>query len=200
MTISFRFKVIIKVDVIDCQEKAELKKSLQELRMAAEVYRLEMEAKVKAKTKELCCLSDKKAELESKVRILEAEMIAALPKIGELEELKREKAPFFTSTGEQVIQWEQWQNNKACDISITTPVGPATTIGNFGNHANYAHLGEGTQAQALASIYRHNVEWIIDSGASRHVTACLTLLNHALHIPTLKLFKLFMAPPNLSME
>jgi hypothetical protein len=32
-------------------------------------------------------------------------------------------------------------------------------------------MGEGTQAQALASIYMHNVEWIMDSGASKHVTS-----------------------------
>jgi hypothetical protein len=31
-------------------------------------------------------------------------------------------------------------------------------------------LGEGTQAQALASSYRHNIDWIIDSWASKHVT------------------------------
>ena len=42
--------------------------------------------------------------------------------------------------------------------------------GNFDNHANYAHMGEGTQAQALASSYRHHIEWVIDSEASKHVT------------------------------
>jgi hypothetical protein len=31
-------------------------------------------------------------------------------------------------------------------------------------------LGKGTHAQALASTYRHNIEWVIDSGASKHVT------------------------------
>jgi hypothetical protein len=29
-------------------------------------------------------------------------------------------------------------------------------------------LGKGTQAHALASTYRHNIEWVIDSGASKH--------------------------------
>jgi len=53
------------------------------------------------------------------------------------------------------------------EISITTLAGPA---GNFSNRANYAHMGEGTQAQALASSYRHHIEWVIDSGASKHVT------------------------------
>jgi hypothetical protein len=31
-------------------------------------------------------------------------------------------------------------------------------------------LGKGTQAQALASTCRHDIEWVIDSGASKHVT------------------------------
>jgi len=56
------------------------------------------------------------------------------------------------------------------EISITTSASPAAIIGNFGNCANYAHMGEGTQAQALASSYRHHIDWIIDSGASKHVT------------------------------
>ena len=56
------------------------------------------------------------------------------------------------------------------EISITTSASPAAIIGNFGNCANYAHMGEGTQAQALASSYRHHIEWVIDSGASKHVT------------------------------
>ena len=36
-------------------------------------------------------------------------------------------------------------------ISITTLAGPAPIIDNFGNCANYVHMGEGTQAQTLAS-------------------------------------------------
>jgi hypothetical protein len=31
-------------------------------------------------------------------------------------------------------------------------------------------MGKGTQAKALASTCRHNIEWVIDSGASKHVT------------------------------
>jgi hypothetical protein len=31
-------------------------------------------------------------------------------------------------------------------------------------------MGEGTQAQALASSYRHHIDWVIDSGASKHIT------------------------------
>jgi hypothetical protein len=30
-------------------------------------------------------------------------------------------------------------------------------------------MGEGTQAQALASSCRHHIDWVIDSGASKHV-------------------------------
>ena len=56
------------------------------------------------------------------------------------------------------------------EISIATTADPAAAIGNFSNCANYAHMGEGTQAQALASSYRHHIEWVIDSGASKHVT------------------------------
>jgi len=132
--------------------KAELEKSLQKFRMAAEVYRLEMEARVRAKTEELWALNAKKAELELKVRFLEAELIAALPKMGELEDLKREKAPFFTSIGEQAKQWEQWQKMEGLENFKTTSNGPViATTSHFGNFANYAHLGKGTQAQALAS-------------------------------------------------
>jgi len=56
------------------------------------------------------------------------------------------------------------------EMSITTSASPAAIIGNFSNCANYAHMGEGTQAQALTSSYRHHIDWIIDSGASKHVT------------------------------
>jgi transposase InsO family protein/copper chaperone CopZ len=35
--------------------------------------------------------------------------------------------------------------------------------------ANYAHMGEGTQEQALTYSCRHQKEWVIDSGASKHV-------------------------------
>ena len=81
-----------------------------------------------------------------------------------------EEIPSLTLTGEQVKQWEQWQKIKASETS-STPVGPViTTTSHFGNFANYAHLGKGIQAQALASTYRHNIEWVIDSGASKHVT------------------------------
>jgi len=77
----------------------------------------------------------------------------------------------LTEKGE--LEAEGLVKKRECDfvkeeeISITIPAGPA---GNFGNCANYAHMGEGTQAQALASSYRHHIEWVIDSGASKHVT------------------------------
>jgi hypothetical protein len=35
--------------------------------------------------------------------------------------------------------------------------------------ANYAHMGEGTQKQALTYSCRHHKEWVINSGASKHV-------------------------------
>ena len=38
----------------------------------------------------------------------------------------------------------------------------------FGNFVGYAHVNKGTRVQALASTKTH-VDWIIDSGASRHV-------------------------------
>jgi len=78
--------------------------------------------------------------------------------------------PSVTLTGEQVKQWEEWQKMKGSESSKTTSDGPMiATTSHFGNFANYAHLGKGTQAQALASTYRHGIEWIIDSGASKHV-------------------------------
>jgi hypothetical protein len=45
-----------------------------------------------------------------------------------------------------------------------------STSNNFGNFGNYTRIGEGTQAQALASSCRHHIDWVIDSGASKHVT------------------------------
>ena len=75
----------------------------------------------------------------------------------------------ITLTGEQAAQWEEWQKNKGPVDSNQQNSAKATTS-HFGNFANYAHTGEGTQAHALASTYRHHVDWIIDSGASKHVT------------------------------
>jgi uncharacterized membrane protein YgcG len=69
-----------------------------------------------------------------------------------------EEVPSVTLTGEQVKQWEQWQKSQASETSNTTPAGPMiATTSHFGNFANYAHLGKGTQAQALASTCRHNI-------------------------------------------
>jgi len=111
-----------------------------------------------------------------------------------------EDVPSLTLTGEQVKQWEQWQKIKASETSKSTLAGSViATSSHFGNFANYAHLGKGTQAQALASTYRHNIEWVIDSGASKHVRAYLVYLKHTLHMPTLRLFKPLMAPLNPSM-
>ena len=85
------------------------------------------------------------------------------------------------------------------EISITTSASPAAIIGNFGNCANYAHMGEGTQAQALASSYRHHIDWIIDSGASKHVTGMSSHFKSYSHIFILSVFELLMAHPNKSM-
>jgi hypothetical protein len=52
---------------------------------------------------------------------------------------------------EQLKMWEQWQKGKASETSLDS----VTTTCHFGNFANYTNLGEGTQAQALASSYKH---------------------------------------------
>ncbi|KAG2543223.1 hypothetical protein PVAP13_9NG734200 [Panicum virgatum] len=60
-----------------------------------------------------------------------------------------------TLTGEQVKQWEQRKKGKTPESSTSASHDPVTsTSNNFGNFANYACMGEGTQAQALASSYR----------------------------------------------
>jgi hypothetical protein len=43
-------------------------------------------------------------------------------------------------------------------------------ISRFGNVANYVYSDESTQTHALASTYRHHVSWVMNSGASKHVT------------------------------
>ena len=76
-----------------------------------------------------------------------------------------------TLTGEQVKQWEQWQRGKVSESSTSTSHDPMTsTSNNFGNFADYTRMDEGTRAQALASSCRHHIDWVIDSGASKHVT------------------------------
>ena len=52
-----------------------------------------------------------------------------------------------TLTGEQVKQWEQWKKGKAPESSTSTSHDPVTSTSNsFGNFANYARMGDGTQA------------------------------------------------------
>jgi len=78
----------------------------------------------------------------------------------------------ITLTGEQVKQWEQWQKGKASESSTNTSLDPVTsTSNNFDNFANYARMSEGTQAQALVSSCSHHIDWVVDSGASKHVTS-----------------------------
>jgi predicted nuclease with TOPRIM domain len=46
---------------------------------------------------------------------------------------------------------------------------PSVTLVTLLTMSNRAK-GEVTQAHALASTYRHHIDWVIDSGASKHVT------------------------------
>ena len=83
-----------------------------------------------------------------------------------------EEISHVTLTGDQAAEWEAWQKSKTSEnstsISTQGPVtAPAT---NFGNFANYACAGEGTQAQAPASSYHPHLDWIINSGTSKYVT------------------------------
>ena len=57
-----------------------------------------------------------------------------------------EEVPSVTLTGEQVMQWEQWQKKKTSESTTgTSSQGPiATAATHFGNIANYAHVGKGT--------------------------------------------------------
>jgi hypothetical protein len=38
-------------------------------------------------------------------------------------------------------------------------------------------MGKHTQPQALASTYKNHIDWVIDSGASKHVTKVSFLYN-----------------------
>jgi hypothetical protein len=82
-----------------------------------------------------------------------------------------EESPSVTLTGEQVKQWEQWQKGKSSEC-LTSPNGQVAN--SFGNFANYAHMDEGTQTQVFSSSCRHPIDWVIDSGASKHVTGMST--------------------------
>jgi hypothetical protein len=75
-----------------------------------------------------------------------------------------EEAPSITLNGEQLKIWEQWQKGKASETSLDS----VTTTCQFGNFANFAHLGEGTKSQTLASSYKHHIDCVIDSEASKH--------------------------------
>jgi hypothetical protein len=83
-----------------------------------------------------------------------------------------EEGPSIILTGEQIMQWEQWQErNTSKNSTSTSSQGPiAATAIHFGNFANYTHVRKGIQAQTLASSYDPHLNWIIDSGASKHVT------------------------------
>ena len=94
---------------------------------------METEGPLKTKMEELKALSARKtemelmvcslkAEIETKVELLEARLVA----LAENEELEAD-----------LVKKEE-------KISITTLAGPAPIIDNFGNCANYVHMGEGT--------------------------------------------------------
>jgi hypothetical protein len=90
-----------------------------------------------------------------------------------------EETPQFIFTADQAAEWEAWQKSKKSENSTSiSPQGPMTTPAtHFGNFANYACEGEGTQAQALASSYHPHLDWIIDSGASKHVTGIFDIFS-----------------------
>jgi hypothetical protein len=90
-----------------------------------------------------------------------------------------EETPQFIFTADQAAEWEAWQKSKKSENSTSiSPQGPMTTPAtDFGNFANYACEGEGTQAQALASSYHPHLDWIIDSGASKHVTGIFDIFS-----------------------
>lgn len=114
--------------------------------------------------------------VEAELEIIEAEVEIVVVVEMEVEEgaelapelnAMTEEITSVTLTGEQPMQWEKWQQGKALETSHDST--------SFGNFANYAHVGEGTQAHALASIYKHShINWIIDSGASKHATGSLS--------------------------
>ena len=83
-----------------------------------------------------------------------------------------EEISHVTLTGDQAAEWKAWQKSKTSEnsTSISTQGPVAAPATHFGNFANYACVGEGTQAQALASSYHPHLDWIIDSGASKYVT------------------------------
>jgi hypothetical protein len=116
--------------------------------------------------------------------------VAALESGSSVSTASTEDVPSLVLTGEQVKQWEEWQKIRASKTSKSTSAGSVfATSSHFGNFANYAHLGKGTQAQALASTCRHNIEWVIDSGASKHVTCISSLFkayNPHIHSETIQ--------------
>ncbi|KAG2573797.1 uncharacterized protein LOC120642699 [Panicum virgatum] len=103
---------------------------------------MKMEGKLKAKVEELKPLSAKKTEMEFMVRFLKAEIKARA------ESLEARLVAALAEEGE--LEDDLLAKKRECDlvkekeeISITTTADPAAVICNFGNCANYAHMGEG---------------------------------------------------------
>jgi hypothetical protein len=84
--------------------------------------------------------------------------------------------------GSRRLHLSHWYGNKSCSgnsgkretfesSTSTSSQGPVVAASiHFGNFANYAHVGKGTQAHPLASSYDPYLDWIIGLGASKHVT------------------------------
>jgi hypothetical protein len=102
-------------------------------------------------------LEGRSRELEAKVGILETLLSAAMSTNRELK-LKLDEISVELDVARKV---------EARLAAVVSEMG--APISHFGNIANYAHSGESIQVHALASTYRHHIDWVIDSGASKHV-------------------------------
>lgn len=120
---------------------------------------MKMESKPKVKVEKLKALSVENTEMELRVQFLKAEIE------GIVESLDVRLMATMVEKGE--LEDEMWVKKMECDLMKEKE---DISIGNFGNRTKYAHMGGGIQAQALASSCRHHNDWVIDSGASKHVT------------------------------
>lgn len=90
-----------------------------------------------------------------------------------------EETTTLTLIGKHIKQWEQWQKSKVSKIPNTTPAQHViVTTSHSSNFANYAHFGKGPQEEAPAPTCRHNIECVIDSGASKYATCISSFLKN----------------------